>query len=84
MKELRLKAGLTQEQLSEVSGISYKYLQSIETGKTSNLRLKTINKIALAFGVSISQLFAIKSPSIKVPKIKVRQPHKPRKNKNER
>ena len=77
MKDLRLKAGLTQEQFSEISGISYKYAQSIEAGRISNLRLKTIYKIASTFRLEIYQFFSPKLPSVKALK-KVIPPHKPR------
>ncbi|MFH1728020.1 MAG: helix-turn-helix transcriptional regulator [Pseudomonadota bacterium] len=47
IKKLRLKAGLTQEDMEDY-GISYKHYQKIETGKT-NTTLRVLFKLANAF-----------------------------------
>ena len=54
--ELRAKAGLTQEQQAERLGFTLKYLQRIEGGG-ENLTVRSLVKIASAFGVPASELF---------------------------
>jgi len=56
IKELRKRKGLTQEQLSELSGIDYKHIQLLESNKTPAAKLDTIEKLAKAFGISPSKL----------------------------
>ncbi|MDD5691633.1 MAG: helix-turn-helix transcriptional regulator [Candidatus Omnitrophica bacterium] len=56
IKELRKKKGLTQEQLSEQSGIDYKHIQLLESNKASAAKLDTIEKLAKAFNMSPSKL----------------------------
>ena len=46
LKELRKLRGLTQEELSEETGIDYKYIQRIESKKPPNVRLETIERLA--------------------------------------
>ena len=60
LKELRKRAGLTQEQFAERANMSYKYYQQIEIGKKRDLRLSTVERLALAHGISVSQLLAEK------------------------
>ena len=54
--ELRGKAGLTQEQQAERLGFTLKYLQRIEGGG-ENLTVRSLVKIASAFGVPVTELF---------------------------
>jgi len=56
IRELRKKRGLTQEQLSELSGIDYKHIQLLESKKTPAAKLDTIEKIAKAFDITPSKL----------------------------
>jgi transcriptional regulator with XRE-family HTH domain len=46
IKQLRKGLGLTQEKLSEVSGIDYKYIQRIEGKNPPNIKLETIERLA--------------------------------------
>jgi transcriptional regulator with XRE-family HTH domain len=46
LKELRKKRGLTQEKLSDLAEIDYKYLQKIEGKNPPNVKLETIEKLA--------------------------------------
>ena len=55
VRQLRLSKGLKQEEMCQF-GFEYKYYQRIEYGK-KNLSLKTLNKLAKAFGVPMSELF---------------------------
>ena len=56
LKELRKIRGLTQEKLSEETGIDYKYIQRIESKKPPNVRLETIERLAKALKTKPSKL----------------------------
>ena len=56
IKELRLKRGMTQEELAETADISYKNIQYLESKNPTCPSLITLNKLAKAFGITISQL----------------------------
>ncbi len=54
-RELRTAHGLKQEDMCRF-GFEYKYYQRVEYGQ-KNLSLKTLNRLAKAFGVPLSELF---------------------------
>lgn len=56
IKELRKKHGLTQERLSDLSGIDYKHIQLLESKNPPSAKLQTLEKLAKAFGISVSEL----------------------------
>ena len=56
IREERIKAGLTQEELGALAGVHYSFLGYIERGK-KRASLKTINRIAHALNTHISFLF---------------------------
>lgn len=56
LRELRKKNGLTQEKLSELSGIDYKHIQLLESKKAPAAKIDTIEKLAKAFRMSPSEL----------------------------
>lgn len=56
IKKLRKKCGYTQEKLSELTNIDYKYIQRIEGKKPPAVRIDTIEKLAKAFKVKPSKL----------------------------
>ncbi|MDD5005057.1 MAG: helix-turn-helix transcriptional regulator [Candidatus Omnitrophica bacterium] len=56
IKELRRKRGITQEQLAELIGTSYKYLQRIESKNPPDVRLTTIVRLAKALKVKPAEL----------------------------
>jgi transcriptional regulator with XRE-family HTH domain len=68
LRELRQKAGLTQEAYAEQAKFSYKYYQGIERGQWTNLRLRTLEKLADGYGVALHELFSPKTP---VPRVKM-------------
>lgn len=51
IKELREKYFYTQEELSEIADIDYKYIQRIEGKKPPALKIDTIEKLAKALKV---------------------------------
>ncbi len=55
VRQLRMAKGLKQEEICRF-GFDYKYYQRIEYGE-KNLTLKTLNKLAKAFDVPVSELF---------------------------
>lgn len=56
LRDLRKKAGLTQEAFAERARFSYKYYQGIERGQWTNLRLRTLEKLAEGYGITLSDL----------------------------
>lgn len=46
VKSLRMRKGMTQEELSKKAGISRQTLNYIETGKTVNITVATLMKLA--------------------------------------
>ena len=56
IKELRKKHKLSQEQLAQKAGITYSTLIKIESGVNDNPTIKTVMKIADAFGVGMETL----------------------------
>ena len=60
LKDLRSKRKITQEELAELAGLEYKYIQRLEGKKPSSPTLNTLNKLARAFNISISKLLDFK------------------------
>lgn len=57
IRDLRKKRGLTQEKLSELSGIDAKHIQLMESKKPSNPRMDTIEAICDAFQIRLIDFF---------------------------
>ncbi len=55
VKTLRIAAGHSQEKLAELSDLDRTYIPGIESGKR-NVSLVVMEKIAKAFGISLSEL----------------------------
>lgn len=55
IRELRIKAGFTQDYLAEQADISSKYLSEVERGKV-NISLKLLEKIAHTFAHELPEL----------------------------
>jgi len=56
LRELRKRAGMSQERLAELSGIDYKHIQLLESKNPPAAKLDTIEKLAKAFKISPSKL----------------------------
>jgi len=56
IRSLRIKKGLTQQQLAELSELEYKYIQRIEGKSPPSLGLLNLIKIASAFKITPSRL----------------------------
>ena len=61
LKELRKKAGWSQQKLAEKAGLSYNTITKIEQGAATMPTIQTIIKIADAFGISIDDLVGRKA-----------------------
>ena len=59
LKELREERGISQEKLSEISGISRATLSKIENNEEMNLNTRTIAKLSAAFQVKPSDIFLL-------------------------
>ena len=51
LRRLRMQSGLTQEQVAERSGVSVRTIRRLETGQSTDHRLKTVNLLADALEV---------------------------------
>lgn len=56
IKKYRNKAGISQDKLSKLADITLQAIAKIELGVTPDPRIKTVNKIAIALGVSVNDL----------------------------
>ena len=56
LRALRKKYDYTQEKLSELSGIDYKHIQLLESNNPSAATIDTLEKLAKAFHISVSEL----------------------------
>lgn len=57
LKEYRKKKKLTQDELSEISGVSRTIISYLETGRTDSTTTSTLNKLANALGEKVSTIF---------------------------
>lgn len=57
LKAIREKHGLSQEELSQKSGVSRVAISNIETGRVENIKTQTISKLADALGEKVTDLF---------------------------
>lgn len=65
LRDLRNASGLTQEAYAELCGIPYKVYQHIERGRRNNPRLTTLEKLAKGYGLTVHDLFALETPTIR-------------------
>jgi transcriptional regulator with XRE-family HTH domain len=56
LKELRKKAGWSQQKLAEKAGLSYNAITKIEQGAAKRPTIQTMIKIADAFRISLDEL----------------------------
>ena len=59
----RKEKGWSQEQLGDMAEISRNYVSQIERGEAESISIKIINKLAIALGVSPSDLGESSTPS---------------------
>lgn len=56
IKRYRNKLGVSQDRLSKLANVTLHTLTKIESGATSDPRIETVNKIAIALKVSLDDL----------------------------
>ena len=56
LRRLRERSGLTQAQLAEAAGLNRVYLARLESGAMKNPSLETMDRLAIALGVSTIDL----------------------------
>src|SRR5438105_370867 len=59
LRELRERAGLTQQQLATRAGLSWSTVAHIEQGRKPDLRVSTLVRLAGALGVPPTELFEV-------------------------
>ncbi len=64
IKVLRQSKDLTQEELAEKLGISATQYGAIERGKTKDLKVSRLKKIAEHLGVELSELFSLNEKGV--------------------
>lgn len=57
IKEIRMKKGITQEELSRRTGITQNYLSELENNRKKNPSFETVLKISLALGEEIRKIY---------------------------
>ncbi len=62
LRELRFRYHLTQEEAAHLTGLSHKHYQSIESGRRKQIWLETVERLAKAFGLTVSEILAEKLP----------------------
>ena len=61
IRYLRLRKGMSQEQLALSASLNVSYLGQIERGEKNNLTINTLEKIATGLGCSLENLFGTKT-----------------------
>lgn len=57
IKELREKRGMSQEELSQKASVAREIISRLETGRSDITTTKTLEKIADALGVKVTNIF---------------------------
>jgi transcriptional regulator with XRE-family HTH domain len=70
-RELRLKHGLTQQELAEVADFSEKFLQQIEAQRKKEIWLSTVERLAAAFSLELHEFLGPTIPRKSKPAKKV-------------
>lgn len=68
LKELRLKAGLTQGQLAELADTDEKFVQQIEAARKKQIWVSTVDQLAQALGVELHEFFNSDCPEPRLSK----------------
>jgi transcriptional regulator with XRE-family HTH domain len=57
IKEARLAKGMSQKELSRVSGVSRATIIGLERGDVSNTKMDTLRKLAAPLGLTLDEIF---------------------------
>lgn len=63
LQQIRLDAGISQEELSKISGISRTVISELEQGKKTALNSKTMLALAIALGRQVTDIFMFNKPN---------------------
>lgn len=63
LKELRLRHGLTQQELAEIADFSQNFLQQIEACRKKQIWLSTVERLAAAFSLKAHEFLAPQCPT---------------------
>ncbi len=64
VKTLRQILGLSQEAFAEKAGLKYKHYQSVEAGRKTDVHFATVEKLADACGLELSELLDFKTDPV--------------------
>ena len=64
LRELRLKAGLKQSELAQLSGVTRAYISDLETRRSGLPNPETATRIAQALGASVEEVFGPPKPPL--------------------
>jgi transcriptional regulator with XRE-family HTH domain len=67
LRELRVRHRLTQEETSELVGVSLRFYQLLESGRKKQMWVGTLERLALSFGLQPWQLIAPELPAESAP-----------------
>jgi len=62
LRELRLRHGLTQQELAEIADFSQNFLQQIESGRKREIWVSTVERLAAAFSLELHEFLAPELP----------------------
>jgi transcriptional regulator with XRE-family HTH domain len=62
LKALRLRHNLTQEEAAELSGVTMRFYQVIESGRKKQIWLETVERLAAPYDLEAWQLLAPELP----------------------
>lgn len=57
LRQLRERAGMTQEQLADATGARQATISNLETGRTQRIEFTLLERLACALGVKPSELW---------------------------
>ncbi len=63
LRELRLRHGLTQQELADIADFSQNFLQQIEACRKKEIWLSTVERLAAAFSLKVHEFLAPQCPS---------------------
>jgi transcriptional regulator with XRE-family HTH domain len=64
LKALRLRHDLTQEEAAELTGVTMRFYQLIESGRKKQIWLDTVERLALPYGLEAWQLLGPELPTV--------------------
>lgn len=59
---MRGRYGLTQEEASQLTGLSHKHYQAIESGRKKQIWLETVERLAKAYGLTVAEILQDRLP----------------------